>query len=515
MIEFPDDPIVGEAFTHGTTIYTCVRVAPIVWNASPAAAGIPDAPTNNLTYGRREAAWKALDKTDVGLQNVDNTSDAAKPISTATQTALNAKEGTLAPGSATQYYRGDKTWALLNPAAVGAVSRTGGDTMAGVLTIRAPAGGDKVALRLADDQTGTSQGANLQLDNKTWNGARSIRTNSTGWLTFINNAYNKETHQFADNGDANITGRLTVLADAGGDGINSAGTVTTNGRFYQGAAGGGENFLPGGVTTEAARIRGAQGMGLWWDGGNANYISMGAGISSAWSWQYIRSTGWLGWLNSAGGRLFGVGPGGDVSLVNTINVDQWDGLHLYGNNPGDGTYAYCEIAAANPSWNNTHIRAWHQRGAWAGWQLYADGADNVIQIVMSNGGTWGSIRAAAFEVQSDERIKDDVAILPQQHDAYMAIAPISWEWPVNPDVVDDGIPKDTRDKWGFSAQNMTANVPLAVNGSVTAVDEDGKPVTASVDVIPIAALTVLEVQALWKKVAALEAEILQLKGASA
>ena len=36
-----------------------------------------------------------LDKSDVGLSNVDNTSDVNKPISTATQTALNAKQGTL------------------------------------------------------------------------------------------------------------------------------------------------------------------------------------------------------------------------------------------------------------------------------------------------------------------------------------------------------------------------------------------------------------------------------------
>lgn len=35
-----------------------------------------------------------LSKTDVGLANVDNTSDASKPISTATQTALNAKAAT-------------------------------------------------------------------------------------------------------------------------------------------------------------------------------------------------------------------------------------------------------------------------------------------------------------------------------------------------------------------------------------------------------------------------------------
>jgi hypothetical protein len=36
-----------------------------------------------------------LDKTDIGLGNVDNTSDLNKPISTATQTALNAKQDTI------------------------------------------------------------------------------------------------------------------------------------------------------------------------------------------------------------------------------------------------------------------------------------------------------------------------------------------------------------------------------------------------------------------------------------
>jgi hypothetical protein len=40
------------------------------------------------------AAWTALTKSDVGLANVDNTSDANKPVSTATQTALNGKANT-------------------------------------------------------------------------------------------------------------------------------------------------------------------------------------------------------------------------------------------------------------------------------------------------------------------------------------------------------------------------------------------------------------------------------------
>jgi hypothetical protein len=58
-------------------------------------------------------------KADVGLSNVDNTSDANKPVSTAQQTALNAKENTIAAGTTAQYWRGDKTWQTLNAASVG------------------------------------------------------------------------------------------------------------------------------------------------------------------------------------------------------------------------------------------------------------------------------------------------------------------------------------------------------------------------------------------------------------
>lgn len=67
-------------------------------------AGITDKPTTLAGYGITDAADAApvqsvagktgdvtLAKADVGLGNVDNTADLDKPISTATQTALNAK----------------------------------------------------------------------------------------------------------------------------------------------------------------------------------------------------------------------------------------------------------------------------------------------------------------------------------------------------------------------------------------------------------------------------------------
>ena len=71
-----------------------------------------DAKENTITAGttaqyfRGDKTFQTLDKTAVGLSNVDNTSDANKPVSTATQTALNAKFNT-PTGTTSQYLRGD------------------------------------------------------------------------------------------------------------------------------------------------------------------------------------------------------------------------------------------------------------------------------------------------------------------------------------------------------------------------------------------------------------------------
>jgi len=56
-------------------------------------------PGTTAQYYRGDKSFQTLDKTAVGLGNVDNTSDANKPVSTATQTALNAKQDTLVSGT--------------------------------------------------------------------------------------------------------------------------------------------------------------------------------------------------------------------------------------------------------------------------------------------------------------------------------------------------------------------------------------------------------------------------------
>ena len=61
-------------------------------NASNVTARLPLGTLNQVLYSDgTNLLFKTLDKTNVGLSNVDNTSDANKPVSTAMQTALNAK----------------------------------------------------------------------------------------------------------------------------------------------------------------------------------------------------------------------------------------------------------------------------------------------------------------------------------------------------------------------------------------------------------------------------------------
>jgi hypothetical protein len=60
-----------------------------------------------------------LTKGDVGLGNVDNTSDANKPVSTAQASAIAAKENSITAGTTGQYWRGDKSWQTLDKSAVG------------------------------------------------------------------------------------------------------------------------------------------------------------------------------------------------------------------------------------------------------------------------------------------------------------------------------------------------------------------------------------------------------------
>lgn len=74
---------------------------------------------NSSGAGAAEELTATVAKQILGLGNVNNTADADKPISTSTATALAGKEPTITAGTTGQYWKGDKTWATLDKTAVG------------------------------------------------------------------------------------------------------------------------------------------------------------------------------------------------------------------------------------------------------------------------------------------------------------------------------------------------------------------------------------------------------------
>lgn len=82
---------------------------------------------NNVTYDLSANRTWSFDKSTMGLSNVDNTSDLNKPISTATQTALNGKFSTPS-GTTAQYIRGDGSLATF-PTIPAQINPTAGTNM--------------------------------------------------------------------------------------------------------------------------------------------------------------------------------------------------------------------------------------------------------------------------------------------------------------------------------------------------------------------------------------------------
>lgn len=115
----------------------------------------------------------SLTKAMVGLANVDNTSDAGKPVSAATQTALDAKAGdsTVVHLSGAETITGNKTY-------TGASQITISDTTTQALRIDLPGG----------DRTGTSAPDTLAIY---YNGGRTGYFNEYGELRIIASAINR------------------------------------------------------------------------------------------------------------------------------------------------------------------------------------------------------------------------------------------------------------------------------------------------------------------------------------
>lgn len=79
-------------FTNNAGFITSSALTPYLLSSTAASTYEPIiTPGTTSQYYRGDKTFQTLDKSTVGLSNVDNTSDANKPISTATQTALDLK----------------------------------------------------------------------------------------------------------------------------------------------------------------------------------------------------------------------------------------------------------------------------------------------------------------------------------------------------------------------------------------------------------------------------------------
>lgn len=400
MINFPNNPALGDAFSQGGTVYTCVLANPVVWNAAPGAAAIPEAPLDGKTYGRNTAAWKALDKTDVGLDKVDNTSDATKPVSGPTQAALNGKQAVIPLGGAFQWWRGDQTWQSEIVAA-------------GVFA-------------LTDKSFGMV--ANASYPNIVFTAdQRRIECARSSGDFYIVGISNNILHNFGatgvfttqaiqSNGVIDANGRITghangdvaaLYAPAGGiySDWNSPQAIRAN----VGGISANTTIQCGGTATIGGNLTAAAGMTMYYDGSQGNYLGMGSGYGAVWAWEWNRSSGNLRWVNNASATLLNVGTGGRITANDGYDSSDYYGVRCLGSTGDGSSYGYCAGVQGTPTqWNLVHYRPWHQFGAWAGIQFYADGAGNAVQMVLSNAGGWGSLRAASFEVQSDATTKEEI-----------------------------------------------------------------------------------------------------------
>ncbi len=99
-------------------------------SAAEAAAKAASVPTTRTVNGKALSANISLSKSDVGLGNVNNTADADKPVSSATQTALNLKAPIASPT-----FTGTVSGITKSMVGLGNVDNVSAATIRGVITI--------------------------------------------------------------------------------------------------------------------------------------------------------------------------------------------------------------------------------------------------------------------------------------------------------------------------------------------------------------------------------------------
>jgi len=161
-------------------------------------------------YWRGDKSWPTLDKSAVGLANIDNTSDANKPISTATQTALNAKAPLVSPSFTTP---------SLGVATATSVAATGALTSSGTVGIGYAAGAGGTVTQATSKSTGVT--LNKITGTITLNPA-ALAANTTVTFTLTNSAIAATDVLILNHVSGGTAGAYAINAQRG------AGTATIN-----------------------------------------------------------------------------------------------------------------------------------------------------------------------------------------------------------------------------------------------------------------------------------------------
>lgn len=179
----------------------------------------------------------------------------------------------------------------------------------------------------------------------------------------------------------------------------------------------------------------------------------------------------------------------------TIDSNLTNGFKFYPQGSAGGAFA----SFVNTGNGGTNMYIINANGAATTWNAIAFLKSTTVvgSIVCGNTST-------SYGTTSDYRLKEDLQPIAYASSRLAALKPVNFAWKV------DGTRTD-----GFIAHEVQAVVPQAVVGEKDAVDDDGNPVYQGIDHSKLVPLLTAALQEALGRIAALEAEVAALKGASA
>lgn len=455
-------------------------------------------------------------KGDVGLGNVDNTSDADKPVSTAAQAALNLKADAASPtttGTLThsgnivlsgsgRRITGDFSNATVANRVMFQTSTVNGNTTIGAI----PNGTATAAEFRAYSESGLANGAvagfqQNSTDLRIFTGVYGSGTYLP--MTFYTGGSERMRIDTSGNvgiGTSSPLGKLHIETPSG---------TATRVRWYQTGVTNYEWQIPAstdafalvyGGSTERMRIDSSGNVGI---GTSSSGAKLDVAISSGGLVQQLRGTsGVYTRLGTDSSSFYTVHNG----TTDTFMYTQESAALRFGtaatermriDSSGNLLVGTTSLPASN--WSNS-FQTNRGSGVWSGGfvsqdrgiivRQTANGSGYMAYFEVNNGGTAvGSISNTntnvAYNTTSDYRLKENIQPMQNALSVVQQLNPVTYTWKA-----------DGSEGQGFIAHELQAVVPDCVTGEKDAVDADGNPVYQGIDTSFLVATLVAAIQEL-------------------